>query len=252
LSSPIDIGVLLAVGIAAGFINVMAGGGSAITLPTLIFLGLNSALANGTNRIAILIQNISAVISFKKEIRQLPDQNFNLSLKLSLLTLPGAILGVIIAVNISDSLFKTILSIVMIGIIISMLLPGKKFSYNKENENLNWKIILSMLFVGFYGGFIQVGVGFIIMAVLNNLMKLNLVHVNMHKVFIVLIYTIPAISIFLFTSNINWFYGISLAAGNAIGGWWAVKFQVKKGEKAVKILLTFAILIMALKLINII
>jgi uncharacterized protein len=248
LSVPIDIGTLLIIGIAAGFINVMAGGGSAITLPTLIFLGLNSALANGTNRIAILIQNISAVISFKKE----KYQNFNLSLKLSLLTLPGAILGAIIAVNISDRLFNTILGIVMIGIIISMLLPGKKFTYNQENENLNWKIILSMLFVGFYGGFIQVGVGFIIMAVLNNLMKLNLVHVNMHKVFIVLIYTIPAILIFLFTSNINWLFGISLAAGNAIGGWWAVKFQIKKGEKAVKILLIFAILIMALKLINII
>jgi uncharacterized protein len=248
LLSPIDIGALIVIGIAAGFINVMAGGGSAITLPALIFLGLNSALANGTNRIAILIQNISAVISFKKE----KYQNFNLSLRLSFLTLPGAILGAIIAINISDRLFRTILGIVMIGIILSMLLPNKRFKYNKEKETFDWKIILSMLFVGFYGGFIQVGVGFIIMAILDNLMKLNLVSVNMHKVFIVLIYTIPAILVFLFTNNINWLYGISLAAGNAIGGWWAVKLQIKKGERLVKIFLIIAVFIMSLKLLGII
>jgi len=248
LSHLTDIIILLVVGTAAGLINVAAGGGSTLTLPTLIFLGLNSTLANGTNRVAILVQNIFAVISFKKE----KYQNFNLSWRLSLLTLPGVIIGGLVAVNIGDHLFKTILGIIMIGIIISMLLPSKKFTYNVEKEKIDLKIILAMLFVGFYGGFIQVGVGFIIMFILNRFMELNLIHVNMHKVFIVLVYTIPAILIFVFTNNINWFYGLSLAAGNALGGWWSVKFQVKKGEKIIKIFLIVAILIMSLKLINII
>ncbi len=243
-----DIIILLVVGTAAGLINVAAGGGSTLTLPTLIFLGLNSTLANGTNRVAILVQNIFAVLSFKKE----KYQNFNLSLKLSLLTLPGAIIGGLIAVNIGDKLFKTILGIIMIGIIVSMLLPNKKFTYNVEKEKIDLKIVLAMLFVGFYGGFIQVGVGFIIMFILNRFMQLNLIHVNMHKVFIVLVYTIPAILIFVLTNNINWFYGLSLATGNALGGWWSVKFQVKKGEKIIKIFLIIAILIMSLKLIDII
>lgn len=150
--------LLLAVGTIAGFLNVTAGGGSTLTMPTLIFLGLDAALANGTNRVAIFIQNISAVYSFKKE----KYQQFGLSMKLSLLTLPGSIIGAILAVKISDALFQKILAVVMIGIIISMIIPKSKLALdNSENKKITWPVVLSMLFIGFYGGFIQVGVGFI-------------------------------------------------------------------------------------------
>ena len=107
-----------------------------------------------------------------------------------------------------------------------------------------------MFGIGFYGGFIQVGVGFLLMASLRYLMKLNLVLVNMHKVFIVLIYTIPALLIFILTDNINWIFGLSLAAGNVIGGWWGAKVSVKKGEGFIKVVLTVAVFIMAIKLIG--
>ncbi len=229
--------------------NVMAGGGSTLTLPALIFLGLDSALANGTNRVAIIIQNIFAVYSFKRE----KYQKFKLSLKLSLFTLPGAVIGALVAVKMNDQTFQTILGIIMIGIIISMIIPRRKIEYSQfDNKNISPWIYVSMVFIGFYGGFIQVGVGFIIMAALHYLMKINLVYVNMHKVFIILIYTIPAILIFIFTNNINWELGLTLAAGNAIGGWWAAKFSVKKGEGIIKIILIAAVFIMSLKLLNVI
>jgi len=240
--------LLFAVGAVAGFINVNAGGGSTLTLPVLIFLGLDAALANGTNRVAIFIQNIFAVYSFKKE----KYQQFGLSMKLSLLTLPGSIIGALLAVKISDALFQKILAVVMIGIIISMIIPKSKISLdNSANKKITVPIIISMLFIGFYGGFIQVGVGFILMASLSYLMKFDLVHVNMHKVFIVLIYTIPALIIFIITNNIYWTFGLSLAAGNATGGWWAAKFSVKKGDKLIRIILMIAIFIMSLKLLSV-
>ncbi len=240
--------ILFGVGLIAGFINVNAGGGSTITLPTLIFLGLDSALANGTNRIAIFIQNISAIYSFKRE----KYQQFDVSLKLSFLTLPGSIVGALLAVHLSDAVFQKILGIVMIGIILSMIIPQKKINYSDHN---NVKIPLSayiaMFGIGFYGGFIQVGVGFILMAALQRLMKLNLVYVNMHKVFIVLIYTIPVLLIFIFTNNVNWVFGIALAIGNATGAWWAAKFAVRKGEKLIKIILVVAVFVMSLKLLGV-
>ncbi len=240
--------ILFGVGLLAGFINVNAGGGSTLTLPTLIFLGLDSALANGTNRVAIFIQNISAVYSFKKE----KYEQFNISLKLSLLTLPGAVIGALLAVKLSDAIFQKILGVIMIGIIISMIIPQKKILDSQHN---NKKIPLSAYFamfgIGFYGGFIQVGVGFILMAALQRLMKLNLIYVNMHKVFIVFIYTIPAMLIFIFTKNVNWLLSLVLAAGNAAGAWWAVKFSVKKGEKVIKIVLIVAVLTMSLKLLGV-
>jgi uncharacterized membrane protein YfcA len=240
--------LLFSVGIIAGFMNVMAGGGSTLTLPTLIFLGLDSALANGTNRVALIIQNIFAIYSFKRE----KYHKFKLSLKMSLFTIPGAVAGAVVAVKTGDQTFQTILGIVMIGIIISMVIPRSKIEYEeKESEKISPWVYVSMLFIGFYGGFIQVGVGFIIMAALHYLMRLNLVFVNMHKVFIVFIYTIPAIIIFIFTNNINWELGLSLAAGNALGGWWAAKFSVKKGEGIIKIILIIAVLTMSLKLLNV-
>lgn len=238
--------ILIAVGVIAGFINVSAGGGSTLTLPTLIFLGLDTSVANGTNRIAILLQNISAIQSFKQE----NYQDFKLSLKLSLFTLPGAIAGAILAVKINDVLFKDILAIVMIVIIISMIIPIKKNSNDKQNAEAGWFVYLSMIGVGFYGGFLQVGVGLLLMASMRYLMKLNLVLINMHKVFIVFIYTMPAFFIFIITDNVNWLFGIALAIGNALGGWWAAKISVKKGEKFIKIVLAAAVLIMSLKLLN--
>ncbi len=88
-----------------------------------------------------------------------------------------------------------------------------------------------MFGIGFYGSFIQVGVGFIFMAALYHILKLDLVYVNMHKVFIILIYMIPTLLIFLATGNVNWLFGLCLAAGNAFGGWWGAFFRLKAAKK---------------------
>jgi uncharacterized membrane protein YfcA len=243
----LSIVILICVGVIAGFINVTAGGGSTLTLPALIFLGLDSSVANGTNRIAILLQNISAVQSFKQE-------NFfdlKTSLKLSFFTLPGSAAGALLAVRLEDELFQLILGIIMIGVVITMILPKKKTDNKDEPTKPNAGIYLSMIGIGFYGGFIQVGVGFLLMASLQFLMKLDLVRVNMYKVFIVLIYTIPALLIFALTDNVNWLLGIFLAIGNILGGWWGAKMQIKKGEGLIKFVLVLAVFIMALKLLNV-
>ena len=239
--------ILFAVGAVAAFINVNAGGGSSLTLPVLIFLGLDPTVANGTNRVAIIFQNISAVHSFKTE------KFFELknSLILSALTLPGAIAGAIIAVEIDDDLFQKILAVVMILIIITMLIPNKKTDQTNSDFTIDWKIVIAMIVVGFYGAFIQVGVGFLLMAAFQYLMKLDLIRVNMHKVFVVLVFTVPALIVFILTDNINWYYGLTLSAGNAFGGWWGAKLSVKKGEKLIKVVLIVAILIMAIKLLNV-
>jgi len=107
-----------------------------------------------------------------------------------------------------------------------------------------------MVGVGFYGGFIQVGVGFILMASLYYILRITLVRVNMHKVFIILIYTIPALAVFILSNRVNWLFGAVLGAGMAFGGWWGAKMAVRGGEKAIRIILAIAMLIMAAKLLN--
>ncbi|HIE02419.1 MAG TPA: sulfite exporter TauE/SafE family protein [Thiotrichaceae bacterium] len=241
--------MLFAIGTVAGMLNVMAGGGSALTLPALIFLGLDSTLANGTNRVAILVQNIFAILSF----RQQKLHEFESSFKLALWTLPGGIIGAIVAIKIDEQWFERILAIVLIGVVLSMIFAPEKriIPLLEEGKTRKWLVYPAMLGIGFYGGFIQVGVGFLLMAALFHLVRCHLVVVNMHKVFIVFIYTIPALGIFIWSGHVDWVLGLSLAAGNAFGGWWAAQLSVKKGEKMIRFVLLLAILIIALKLLNI-
>lgn len=244
----ISILLLFSVGTVSGFINVMAGGGSSIVLPTLIFLGLEGPLANGTNRVAIFIQNISAILSFKKE----KMSQFKVSFKIAVLTLPGAIIGAVVATKISNDLFEIILGIIMLGIVITLIIPKSKKEFVKDSiEKLPFLIYPAMFLIGFYGGFIQVGVGFLLMAALHYILHLNLVRVNMHKVFVVFVYTVPALLIFILSGNVDWVIGLILAAGNAFGAWWSAQLAVKRGEKIVRFVLGTAVLIMSVKLLGV-
>jgi len=248
MSEFLKLTILLISGIIAGFINVNAGGGSSLTLPILLFLGLDSATANGTNRIGILIQTISSTLSFKKN----NHSNLKKSLILALCTLPGAISGALISVRLSDASFKKILSIILIGIIFTLFIKHKPQTEDLTDNSKAWLVYPSLFFIGFYGGFIQVGVGFLLMSALYYTLNISLVKVNMHKVFIILIYTIPTIIIFTVTGNINIIFGIILAAGMSVGGWWGAHFAVKSGEKFIKAVLAVAIIIIIVKLLNLI
>jgi len=239
--------LLFFAGVLAGFVNVMAGGGSALTLPLLIFLGLDGATANGTNRLAILIQNVFAVWSFKRQKQAAFKQSFYFALA----TLPGAVIGALTAVRLTDFWFRKILGIVIVFVIFSLLIPkphAKNESKRKDPKS-GFMLYLSLFGIGFYGGFIQAGVGFLLMSALYYLANLDLVRVNVHKVFIVFIYTVPALAIFALTGNIDWLLGFILAAGNALGGWLSAHLAVKKGIKIVRLVLLFAFILMAAKLI---
>jgi uncharacterized membrane protein YfcA len=239
--------ILFGVGILAGMINVNAGGGSSITLPALIFMGLESSVANGTNRIGILIQNVFAISSFHRQ----KFHQFKKSLILAGFTLPGAILGAYLSIKLDDQWFQRILAVIMVGIVLSMILPKPKPDTQQQLKDRapNWLIYPAMLGIGFYGGFIQVGVGFLLMASIYHILRISLVHVNMHKVFIIAIYTVPALLIFALSDKVNWVCGLVLAAGMAIGAWWGAHFAVKGGEKVIRTLLAVAILLMAMKLL---
>ena len=245
-----QLALLFGLGLLAGFINIMAGGGSTLTLPALILLGLDSATANGTNRLAIFIQNIFAISSFRKR----NVHQFRESLKLAVWTLPGALIGAFFAVKISDVWFQRILGVVIIGVVISLFVPvtGSGAHTDKHSRvEKRWPVYLALFGIGFYGGFVQAGVGFLIMAALYHLLKIDLIRVNMHKVFIVFIYMFPTLLIFVFTYHVHYLYGLALAAGNATGAWWSAKVQVRGGEKVVRWALAAALLLMAAKMLGV-
>lgn len=241
--------LLFFTGVLAGVINVMAGGGSSIVLPVLIFLGIDPTVANGTNRVAILFQNFFATLSFRKE----GITDVKTGIKLAAFTLPGVLVGAFAAVRVGDELFEKILAVVLIFVCASFFLNVNSFKNllgGREGAKRGWVLYPALVLIGFYGGFIQVGVGLFIMAALYHLMGASLARVNAHKVIVVLLYTIPVIIIFFLSGNISWFIGICLAAGNSIGGWFGATVSVRGGEKYIRVALVIAVGLMALKLLG--
>ncbi len=243
----VEIIVLIGVGFIAGAINTLAGGGSLLTLPILIFLGLPPNIANGTNRIAIFFQNIFTTAGFKSK----GIITFPFSIYLGISALIGSIIGAQIAVDIKGETFNKILAVIMVVIVVYMILQSKRKQLNAiekiEGKKL-WISIILFFFVGIYGGFIQAGVGFIMLLILSSVNNLSLVKSNAVKVTVVLIYTFSAVLVFAYNDKISWRIGLTLAIGNALGGWLASRWSVKKGDGLVRRFLIVVIVIMAIKL----
>lgn len=239
--------ILAAVGFVAGIINTLAGGGSLLTLPVLIFMGLPPSVANGTNRIGIFIQSITSVAGFRS--KGIKPSKFSLYLGISALT--GSFLGAKIAIDIDGKLFNKILALIMIVVVLFLVFkPKKKLVELTEriHGRYTWMSLLAFFFIGIYGGFIQAGVGILILFALGTINQMNLVRSNAVKAMVVFIYTIGALAIFILDQQINYLYGFVLAAGNAAGGWITSRWSVKKGDGLVKVFLVIMVIGMSVKL----
>ncbi|WP_111707962.1 sulfite exporter TauE/SafE family protein [Lutibacter citreus] len=247
MNTIVEILVLIVVGFIAGSINTLAGGGSLLTLPILIFLGLPPTIANGTNRIAIIAQNIFTTAGFKSK----GVITFPFSIYVAISALFGSILGAQIALDIKGETFNKILAIIMVVVVCYMVFNSKvKLSSTIERTSGKhlWFSIFLFFFVGVYGGFIQAGVGFIMLLILSSVNNFSLVKSNAIKVTVALIYTIAAVAVFAYNDKINWQMGLTLSIGNALGGWFVSRWSVKKGDGLVKKFLIVIVVIMAIKL----
>ncbi len=241
---------VIGVGVVAGFINTVAGSGSLLTLPLLMFLGLPANVANGTNRIAILLQNVVGVTSFKKQ-RVL---DLKQGLIMGLPAVAGSLLGARIAVSINDAVMeKAIGGLLILMFFLIILRPGRWLNSHEGQPPVKFifQVIIFFL-IGVYGGFIQAGVGFFLLAGLVLGAGFELVKANALKVFIVLLYTPFALAIFIWNHDVNYVLGFILAIGNMTGAFLGARVAVRWGAKAVRIFLLVALFFASLKLLGII
>lgn len=239
---------MFGVGLLAGYINVMAGGGSLLTVPVMLFMGLPAPVANGTNRIAILAQSlVSCAVFLRRGLGEL-----KLSLTLGLAALPGALVGALLGVHLEGVWFNRLLAVIMIAVMLLMIFERRTPADNTPTDGRPRRVILThmlMLGVGFYGGIIQVGVGFIIMPILHRVMGLDLLRVNMHKIFLIVPFTVLSLVIYAGQPGVAWTAGFFLALGNALGGWLGVHMMIGKGERLIKIIFNIVLAVFIIKLI---
>lgn len=241
--------VLLPVGVVAGFLNVVAGGGTLLALPTLVFLGLPVATANGTNRVALVGQSITAVLAFRRK----GFFDLRTGLTLAVPAVVGAVGGAQLAVWIPADVFKKLFSLVAVGVALAIVLRrGKKGAVGPAPaaETLRYPGLQLLLFllVGVYGGFIQAGVGYLIMFALATVGALSLVRTNSIKVVVVGAYMLPSLLVFLANDHVSWVPGLVLTAGNSAGAWLGSHFSVKGGDRWIKVVLLLAVVAMGAKL----
>lgn len=244
----VDLLLLFAAGCVAGTLNVLAGGGSLLTVPILIFLGLPATVANGTNRVAILAQNLGASWSFHRRGKLDPRW-----LRVALLpTIVGAIAGAWAATRVSDDQFQRLLALTMFAVAVWMVVQrparGGDSSAPAPHPPVDrWLFHLAWLGVGFYGGFIQAGLGFVILAVVSGA-GLDLVRGNALKVTLVLAFTPFALVLFALDGLVDWRLGAALAAGTLAGGQVGVHLTVLKGQEWVRRVVVIAVVLFAIRL----
>ena len=238
--------LLFVAGVASGWINVLAGGGSILSVPVMVFLGLPGPVANGTNRIGIIAQNITAVWGFFRK----GFSDFKLSASLAACASVGAFFGANVGVQLDGVWFERTLALIMLGILVIMMTGAgqKPVESGGKAKNLLLGHIL-FVGVGFWGGFIQIGVGLLQLPVLNRVMGLDLVRANMHKVFVALVFSFVALGVFAANVEIEWALGVALAAGYALGGWLGANAAIAKGEALIKKVFYLALIAMAVKLL---
>lgn len=243
--------LLIVAGFVAGFVNTLAGSGSLITLPALMLAGLPANVANGTNRVSILLQCLTSA----GEFRRLKVLDLKGSFYLGVPATLGAIAGAQIAVSVPEDIMRKAIALVMLIMLGSILLKPEQWikgKIQKMEKNPGWRELLIFFAIGVYGGFIQAGVGIFLLAGLVLGVGYDLVRANAVKMTIVLIYTVAALLIFAGNNQVEWKSGLILAFGSIIGAWVATHFSIEWGAVWVRRFLILVVLISVIHLLGLI
>ena len=246
-----EIVVIVIAGVFVGFINTLSGGGSVISLSLLILLGLPAGIANGTNRISIFFQTLSSVGNFTRQ------KMFD-NLRPVYLAIPatiGAILGAFLAVDVNSRVIEIAMAVSMVLMLGFLFYKPDKWLKEKParlSQPLNWWQLLIFFLVGFYGGFIQVGVGYFLLMALVLGVGYDLVKANAVKNLIVFFYAIFALLVFIIDGKVNYLYGLILSAGSMVGALIASHLAVKKGAGFIRAVILISVLLTILQITGLI
>ncbi len=235
--------LLLLAGFVTGVVNTISGSGTLFSLGALIILDIPITLANTSNRPGVFVQNLSGLFSLRK-YHNLPIAT--LPFDIIFITTIGALIGAYYAVTIPEFLLILCASFAMLASLYLVLFPNriKITSVNKQRGYLKW---LLFFLVGLYGGFIQIGVGLLMLAVVSNFVSKDFIQANALKLLIILIYTIPTTLFFIFNDQILWKVALFLAIGQLFGAYLAGIFiSIHKNAVVVSKIVTVLFIIITL------
>ncbi len=227
-------------GAGAGFINAVAGGGSALILPILLYAGMDAHVANGTNRVAVALQSGTATWSFHRSgVRPWVD-----CWRDALFILMGALLGALIAVDISPETQERFFGVIFVILAVLVLIAPGWLTPDPGAAPSN-PLLRAVLFfaIGLYGGAFQVGVGIPLLFGFVNLAKLDVAHANAAKVIVVLVYSLVVLTVFSSSGQVDWICGGVLGLGGILGSIIGAKAVIGRGLGLVRVVLVVSLIL---------
>jgi len=241
--------LIVVAGFIAGFINTLAGAGSLLILPLLIFLGLPATIANGTNRIGVLLQSIVATRSFKQKKLFVWPEAIEYLIPASV----GAVLGASLAVTLNEHLMQRVIGGLLIFMFFVVLYKPERWINDAKSLMLTPMLRIlrggAFFLVGLYGGFIQAGVGYFLLASFVFLTGSNLLKSNALMVLLTMVFTAFALVVFMLNREVDYFIGLLLGVGSMSGAWFAAKIAIKRGAPFVRYFLLATLFVFSVKLL---
>jgi uncharacterized membrane protein YfcA len=218
--TPIQYGFLALAAVAAGLINALAGGGSLITFPTLMAVGIPPVMANVTNTVALCPGYLGATLAQKKDLH---GQQKRIQLLLPSAVI-GGIIGGILLLNSSDQVFDRLIPflILLAAALLAFQDTLRSWLQRRQGDKKGnipeiWAV-LPIALASIYGGYFGAGLGVIELAILGLFLKDNLTRLNALKQLLSLVVNVAASWFFLFSNQVYWSAAIVVAIGSLIGG----------------------------------
>ena len=237
----IDVGLMIG-GLVAGLINAMAGGGSTVTLPLLLLFGVDAGVANGTNRVAVLCQSLSASRSFAAH--RVVD--WSTTVRLLPLVLGGALLGAASATMISPDSLENIFGVMFLVLGLVFLFRSKIKATRHIDRLMRFRGVFLVL-VGFYGGLLQAGVGIPLLMTLLGCYGLSFGQANGTKAVHIAIYSLAVLFIFGSADQVHLRYGLELGFGGVIGSHFGAKIAMRHQPRWLTPVLSLFLLVMGIR-----
>lgn len=237
-----DAATLALAGLAAGVVNTLAGGGSLLTVPLLVMLGLPGPVANGTNRVGVLLG--SAVATWR--LASLGVSGLRDAAPLVLPSALGAVLGAYGVVQLPAELFNRAFGLLMLVLLVPTL-RGARVGVERQARVARLPAplrFLAFFAIGVYGGAFQAGVGILLLSVLS-LAGIGLVRSAHIKTALNTCFTLLALPIFYWANQIVWPEALALGAGFAAGGALGARIAVRGGARVIRPVLAIAVIALA-------
>jgi len=245
MHSQVDILLLLTGGgFVAGIVNTIAGGGSMLTVPLLVLAGLPGTLANGTNRVGVLVQNLSAIRRFHAEGIEALRPALPVLVPVGI----GSLVGALGISQVADATFERAFGLVMLALLAPTLRRPRPRAGAQDDPGMHgWPPLLraAVFFaIGVYGGAFQAGVGIVLLLALGRA-GFDLVTANAIKVIVVGLLTLVAVPVFVVQGQVHWLPATALALGAGAGGAVGAHLTVRSGERLVRPVLALAVAALA-------